>query len=276
MRNHSGPRSSKRRLLAGVVSSIMRYAAPVWHAGLATKSYRLRLESAQRIVARRVGYTFRLVRYWSAILVAGIIPISLQVEEDARVYHRLRATDLPIEAAAVRQEERRTTLDRWQARWDATIAVGSPENSRFTRWAHRVIPSVDHGSRATGLPADPVDTMEHAAFQCSRFVAERAALLAHDGAPAVTADNLVEQLLHSPARWKTISELARRIMTVRQRRWQQDQATEAAETAAASAAEVAEAAEAVADAEAASAVAATAAETVQLLPEGTASLTIGR
>uniref|UniRef100_A0A182J6Z6 Uncharacterized protein n=1 Tax=Anopheles atroparvus TaxID=41427 RepID=A0A182J6Z6_ANOAO len=54
----------------------MRYAAPVWHAGLAAKSYRLRLESAQRIVARRAGYTFRRVRYWSAILVAGIIPIA--------------------------------------------------------------------------------------------------------------------------------------------------------------------------------------------------------
>uniref|UniRef100_A0A182JIS2 Uncharacterized protein n=1 Tax=Anopheles atroparvus TaxID=41427 RepID=A0A182JIS2_ANOAO len=95
------------------------------------------------------------------------------------------------------------------------------------------------------------------------FVAERAALLAHDGAPAVTADNLVEQLLHSPARWKTISELARRIMTVRQRRWQQDQATEAAATAAeAEAAEAVAAAAVFVDAEAASAVAATSAETV--------------
>uniref|UniRef100_A0A182J5P9 Uncharacterized protein n=1 Tax=Anopheles atroparvus TaxID=41427 RepID=A0A182J5P9_ANOAO len=59
---------------------------------------------------------------------------------------------------------------------------------------------------------------------CSRFVAERVARLAYDGAPAVTANNLVEQLLHSPSRWKTINEPAHRIMTVRQRRWQLDQA----------------------------------------------------
>uniref|UniRef100_A0A182IL91 Uncharacterized protein n=1 Tax=Anopheles atroparvus TaxID=41427 RepID=A0A182IL91_ANOAO len=116
----------------------MRYAAPVWHVGLAPKTYCLRLESAQWFVARRVGYTFRRVRYWSAILVAGIIPISLQVEEDARVYHRLRVTDFRIQAAAIRQEERCITFEGY-----ATIAVGNNKNSRFMRWAYRVIPSVN-------------------------------------------------------------------------------------------------------------------------------------
>ncbi|XP_040151410.1 uncharacterized protein LOC120893520 [Anopheles arabiensis] len=91
MRNHSGPQVAKRRLLAAVAESIIRYAAPVWSEATDLQWCQRKLAQVQRPLARGVTSSFVSVAYETGVALAGLVPFRLLVREDARCHRRLLA-----------------------------------------------------------------------------------------------------------------------------------------------------------------------------------------
>lgn len=226
------------------------------------------LVRAQRECLLKAAFAFRSVRYETAAVLAGVIPICLLVKEDARCYHRQHATadadaNEETSAAQIRLEERQATIHSWQEQWDADAAA--PNASRFVRWAHRVIPNIElwhsrkHGDvnfalaqilsghgffrdylcrmRFTSTPECPrcsheADTAEHAFFHCPAFAAVRHRLLNGSGIENLSPENLASHLLRDQRSWSTITELAAIITSTLQRQWNEERANLAATNAA--------------------------------------------
>lgn len=81
-----GPSSSKRRLLAAVMDSIMLYGAPVWCKSVDIAHYRQKLMRMQRVIAIRVSRAYRTVSGNAALVFSGLTPIDLLAKERKRVY----------------------------------------------------------------------------------------------------------------------------------------------------------------------------------------------
>nr|BAC57902.1 reverse transcriptase [Anopheles gambiae] len=256
LRNHSEPRASKAKLLASVSESVMRYAAPVWSKELQKREPGRLLERVQRKMALRVARAFRTVRYETATLLAGLTPICLLLDEDARVYQRLSAVNRTDTRANIRKQERQATIEQWQQQWDAEA-----DTSRHTRWAHRVLPNIGswqsrkHGDvsfhlcqvlsghgffrdylcrngftsspdcqRCSGVP----ETAEHAMFECPRFAEVRQQLLGEGITDPVRPENLQQHLLRDAESWSRICEAAKRITASLQQAWDDERAALAA------------------------------------------------
>ncbi|XP_065081181.1 uncharacterized protein LOC135703783 [Ochlerotatus camptorhynchus] len=86
MPNNSGPSSSKRRLLASVSSSILRYEDPAWDAALKTKKNQRKLNSTFRLMAMRVVSAYRTISTEAVCVIAGMIPIVITLAEDTECY----------------------------------------------------------------------------------------------------------------------------------------------------------------------------------------------
>lgn len=260
--HHSGPRTSKARLLAAVAESVIRYAAPIWHAAVNRREAQRVLNRVQRKAASAVARTFRTTSHEVATLIAGMVPICRHIKEDARVYERLhggqRTQDISRED--VKREERDRTLREWQADRDREAADGGA--SRFQRWTHRLIPDVaawqsrNHGDVTfhlsqvlsghgffreylcrMGFTSSPdcrmcptiPETVEHAMFECPRFADARAPLYSANGQAPVTPDNLVAFMCQSPGNWSLACEMASRVTTELQREWKEYRIRMAAE-----------------------------------------------
>uniref|UniRef100_A0A2M4CJ33 Putative reverse transcriptase n=1 Tax=Anopheles darlingi TaxID=43151 RepID=A0A2M4CJ33_ANODA len=251
MRNHGGPSCFRRRILANVALSTLRYASPIWAAAaLETGAMRRIVNAVQGRAAKGVASSFRTVSHRAASLIAGMPPICLLLEEDLRVRER-KLAEPDTAVGIIRKEERLTTITLWQGEWDED--GNNPASSRYIRWAHRIIPDMDawtarkHGRLTFQLaqmlsghgffrefmhikhladsefcPSCPtrVENAEHILFECPRFNGERQALLAFEEG-ALTPDNLLSNLLHSEDRWSSISAVVKRIMDELQRQWQE-------------------------------------------------------
>lgn len=256
LRNHSGPKTSKARLLASVAESVIRYAAPIWHGEVTKRECRRLLERVQRVSARRVARTFRTVRYETATLLAGLTPICLLIEEDARVFERVNDPGRSITKAAIRLEERQRTITMWQSQWDAEA-----DTSRYTRWTHRIIRDISawqgrrHGEMTfhlaqvlsghgffreylaiNGFTESPdcrscagvPENAHHAIFECPRFARVRMEYFGELGPNPVTPDSLQDFLMGSQDNWSSFCEAARRITTTLQRDWDTEREQRAA------------------------------------------------
>uniref|UniRef100_A0ABD2X0I8 Reverse transcriptase domain-containing protein n=1 Tax=Trichogramma kaykai TaxID=54128 RepID=A0ABD2X0I8_9HYME len=120
-----GPRSSRRRLYANVIDSILLYGAPIWSCGTRTRAGMRRAEAIHRRACLRVISGRPHLSYDATYVLASIPPLALLADERSRLYRR-RHED-------ARAEERQETLRRWQSRWD---------RSSKGRWTHRLIPNV--------------------------------------------------------------------------------------------------------------------------------------
>lgn len=123
MPNIGGPSSSKRKVLANVVNSTVQYAASVWHRGLAMRKWRERVTSVQRKAALRVSMAYRTVSTCAVLVVAGMIPLHLLVDERRRIYESEGNENLRVAA-------RKRTFDIWQEEFDRDLRG---------RWTRRVI-----------------------------------------------------------------------------------------------------------------------------------------
>ncbi|CAB0042944.1 unnamed protein product [Trichogramma brassicae] len=125
MPNSGGPRSSRRKLYANVVDSILLYGAPVWCTAAQTRAFIQQAESAHRRACLRVIGGRPHVAYEATYVLAGIPPLALLADERARLYGRHRED--------AKDEERLATLSKWQKAWD---------RSKKARWTHRLIPNI--------------------------------------------------------------------------------------------------------------------------------------
>lgn len=107
--NIGGPRSSKRRVLCGAVSSILLYGAQIWGGVMRKEKYRHMLLQVQRKLALRIRSACRTVSMEAAQVLARLIPIDLLlVRERTRAFDTQKGKD----------NLRRQTLVEWQSRWD--------------------------------------------------------------------------------------------------------------------------------------------------------------
>ncbi|KAJ8955515.1 hypothetical protein NQ314_006881 [Rhamnusium bicolor] len=90
MPNIGGPRGSKRKLLSSVAHSVMLYSAEIWREALNKERHHNKLKKVQRKIALRIYGTYRNTSVEAVMVVAGIIPIKLQVEERNTIYNRQR------------------------------------------------------------------------------------------------------------------------------------------------------------------------------------------
>ncbi|XP_062554637.1 LOW QUALITY PROTEIN: uncharacterized protein LOC134219787 [Armigeres subalbatus] len=126
MSNSSAISSSKRRLLASVSTSILRYGAPVWAAGEITRRNLTRLNSTYRLMAMRVASAYRTISMDAVCAIVGMTPINILLEEDCECY-RLRGT------VGARMIARADSMRKWQLAWDS---------SSKGRWTYRLIPNL--------------------------------------------------------------------------------------------------------------------------------------
>ncbi|CAB0041395.1 unnamed protein product [Trichogramma brassicae] len=210
MPNSGGPRSSRRKLYAHVVDSILLYGAPVWSTAALKRAFMKQAESAHRRACLRVIGGRPHVAYEATYVLAGVPPLALLADERARLYGRRRED--------AKDEERLATLSKWQEAWD---------RSKKARWTHRLIPNIrvwierrhrelnyhltqlltgqgffkhhsqryDHNQSAQ-CPVCPtsIENAEHVFYHCPRFSEERERLhsLLHE---VMTPENTTRLML---------------------------------------------------------------------------------
>uniref|UniRef100_A0ABD2X623 Reverse transcriptase domain-containing protein n=1 Tax=Trichogramma kaykai TaxID=54128 RepID=A0ABD2X623_9HYME len=228
MPNSGGPRSSRRKLYAHVVDSILLYGAPIWSTAAQKRVYIRQAESAHRRACLRVIGGRPHVSYEATYVLAGIPPLALLADERARLYGR-RQED-------AKDEERLATLSRWQEAWD---------RSTKARWTHRLIPNIrvwierrhgelnyhltqlltghgffkhhsrryDHNQSAQ-CPACPssIENAEHVFYYCPRFNEERERLhsLLHE---VMTPENTTRLMLACEPNWLAVASFAYSVVT---------------------------------------------------------------
>lgn len=234
MPNVGGPRSSKRRLLASVAVSILRYGVPVWAAAVKTKRNRRMLNSTFRLMAIRVASAYRTISSEAVCVIAGMMPICITLAEDVECYERRGTRN-------VRRIVRTDSLAKWQQEWN---------NAEKGRWTYRLIPNVSlwvnrkHGEvnfhltqflsghgcfrkylHRFGHASSPCcpdcenveETPEHVVFECPRFEEVRRDMR------GVTVDNVVEEMCREEGIWNAVDSTVSRIMSELQRKWRSDQ-----------------------------------------------------
>ncbi|CAB0035412.1 unnamed protein product, partial [Trichogramma brassicae] len=224
MPNSGGPRSSRRKLYAHVVDSILLYGAPVWSTAEQKRAYIRQAESAHQRACLRVIGGRPHVSYEATYVLAGIPPLALLADERARLYGRRRED--------AKDEERLATLSKWQEAWD---------RSTKARWTHRLIPSIrvwierrhgelnyhltqlltghgffkhhsgryDHNQSAQ-CPVCPssIENAEHVFYHCPRFSSEereRLHSLLHE---VMTPENTTRLMLANEPNWLAVASFA--------------------------------------------------------------------
>ena len=89
------------------------------------------LSSVYRLSAIRRISGFRTVSDEAVLVLAKTIPIDILADEMRRIY--LRRLEHPGRIAAIKAEERRTSMHKWQSRWESSLKG---------RWTFRLIPDV--------------------------------------------------------------------------------------------------------------------------------------
>lgn len=230
MANTGGPRSSRRLLLARVITSMLLYGAQIWAEALQTKENMRKMQSVLRLTAIRVTSAFRTVSSDAVCVIAGMTPIDIAAGEMKRLFEN-RQNGATTEEA--RSREAAASMQAWQSRWN---------ESQKGRWTHRLIPNIErwinrkhgevnyhltqfltgHGAYRKYLhrfghdnsPLCPTceveEDVEHVMFRCPRFQGERRELHAAIGETA-EAEDIVEGMLKSQETWNTVCSVIKRI-----------------------------------------------------------------
>ena len=109
MPNLRGPGEIRRRLLAGVVGSVMLYGAPIWAEAVLIKDSARHLESVYRLSAIRVASAFRTISLDAVCVIAGMCPLVILATERSRRYFQKK------EGKDILRTE---ATDTWQIQWD--------------------------------------------------------------------------------------------------------------------------------------------------------------
>ena len=125
MPNVGGPRSSKRRVIGGVINSIILYGAPIWCSAMKIQKYRNMLLQLQRKMALWITSAYRTVSTEAAQVMACTIPIDLLVKERERTYGTPER----------RKEARKESMSAWQQRWENLTGKAA--------WTRLLIPEVE-------------------------------------------------------------------------------------------------------------------------------------
>jgi ribonuclease HI len=79
-----------RTIYKGAIMPLMMYGAPVWIKALEKKYNRRTYNRVQRIINIKIAKAFRTTSNEALCIVTGLIPITIQAEEEANIYNRIR------------------------------------------------------------------------------------------------------------------------------------------------------------------------------------------
>lgn len=228
MPNTFGPTSSKRRMLANVTTSILRYGGEIWWETAKKRRNWEILNSVHRLSAIRVTSAYRTISFEAVCVISGMMPICILLEEDSKCGKSKKSNG--VKERTTHNEQ---SVKKWQEVW---------ERSGKGRWTYRLIPMIEpwirraHGETDYFLtqflsghggfneylhrmgkidsPLCPtcrqIETPEHVLFRCTRFDEERK--LAQIS-PEVNADNLIRTMCESKSAWTRITYFMRRTLT---------------------------------------------------------------
>ncbi|KAL4148054.1 hypothetical protein QTP88_002358 [Uroleucon formosanum] len=217
--NQAKPR--KRRLLSGVIHSILLYSTPVW-AGRMSQFGIKEMGKCQRRIALRVASAYRSVSADAFLVIADIPPFDLLAKERLDSFnHKHTGTQCDV--------DRTKLLDGWQARWEAstkgrwTYQLISDLRTWFRRSfgetnfhltqalsGHGCFSSYLHRIGKLASPAcwycdGPTDDAHHTLFMCDAWHGRRSRLntiLGRDISP----QSLIPLMLHSRENWVIVNQ----------------------------------------------------------------------
>nr|XP_023019429.1 uncharacterized protein LOC111508224 [Leptinotarsa decemlineata] len=106
--NIRGPKTQKRRLLYGVVQSILLYAAPIWERVTAVDKYKNMLLATQRNMLLRVASAYRTVSQQAICVITSIPPVDILVEEK-----RCKINNREETTAGIKKKKWQETIREW-------------------------------------------------------------------------------------------------------------------------------------------------------------------
>lgn len=227
MANIGGPSQEKRKLLATVAASVALYAAPVWARALQRRKARDTLTRVQRIMAVRVCSAYRTISNDAVLVIAGIPPVDLTVEERVQ-----------LKAGVTQTLARATTVANWQKRWEV---------SEKGRWTWTLIPEIQpwldrghgqvdfyltqflsgHGKfreylyrkKRADTPncqhCGEMDTANHTVLVCPKWDTHRVKCAQQIG--ILDEKTIVQKMLDSPENWSAVQEMVRWILQIKMR-----------------------------------------------------------
>lgn len=108
-------------LYKGLILSVMTYASEFWGGAMAKKKCRESLLRVQRQIIIRVNKAYRTISREANLVIAGLPPLDLIIEERL---DRRRDKLAGLDIGESRRNRRRELLDKWQERWRYRINVG--------------------------------------------------------------------------------------------------------------------------------------------------------
>ena len=230
MPNIGGPKTSRRKLLSGVVHSTLLYGAPIWaNRLLAVKTYQRKMARVQRKSALRVIAAYRTVSGDATMVIAATPPVDLLAAEREARY-----------GGEERKEAREKLMEKWQRRWNA---------AKHGRWTHRLIgdllPWCDrkhghlnyhvtqllsgHGCFGTYLErikkeatqrchhCDAMhDDAEHTIFVCPAWEAQRADLRTALGGQQLSVSGMIPSMLKDTDQWTAWEDFAAAVVSAKE------------------------------------------------------------
>lgn len=235
MPNIGGPKSTKRQIIYGAVNSILLYAAPVWCTALKKKKHVVAMERVQRKMLIRMSCAYRTVSNRALQVIAGILPMDLQVKE-RRLLYETKGENSSRGKAAIREE----MLVEWQKRWDETTLVA--------QWTKRLIPNIGqwimnkerqtdyyltqvlsgHGrfqnyALRMGKSENSIcrycpdeDSVEHTIFHCIRWKEIRSDVNKKVGV-ILTPDNFIMIMTKNSMFWKEVHDFSKTILDTKEK-----------------------------------------------------------
>lgn len=230
MPNTFGPRSSKRRMLANVSTSILRYGCEIWWKATKKRRNWEVLNSTHRLSAIRVASAYRTISFEAICVISGMMPICILLEEDSNCWNSKKTNGV-----TERPKHNEQSLKVWQEEWDKSVKG---------RWTYRLIPQIKkwiqrthgevdyfltqflsghggfneylHRMKKTDSPLCPTcrqtETPEHVLFKCIRLDEERKTMFTHIS-PDTNADNLIENMCKSKNAWTGTTDFMRKALT---------------------------------------------------------------
>lgn len=99
-----GPSTSKRKVIASVVTSQLLYGSEIWAEVTKMELYKRMLLSVQRTIAIRVVRGYRTISTNAALAIAGMIPIHLLAQERKEIF----------DGKLGKKEAREQTIEKWE------------------------------------------------------------------------------------------------------------------------------------------------------------------
>ena len=235
MPNLNGPTEGKRKVYAGVVTSVITYAITVWRGALKIQKYRKMLAAIQRRTAIRVLRAYKTTRHDTALALAGIVPIEELAEERIKTYGKDRGA---------KTAERKKTLARWEEKWRRKpggeytkeqlpdlVAWNTRKHGEMS--FHLTQALTGHGCFGSYLErirksdsqcwfCDQIDTPSHTIQHCQRWNKERQQ--AKRVATRLFTEPMAKTMLDSEKNWMAVNHLITEIMTQKEQEGQKRQA----------------------------------------------------